>query len=126
MPSLPAAAANGLGTQLAHEDRLQRVESAVADVRVQVAELSVKQDFHAKINQDQNVEILAKIDKLSRASDEIVEHEHRLEKIEESKTVLSIPTKWVRKYFLHICVAIGGALGHKGWLAILAWIAHKA
>ena len=120
-PSMSSqTAANGYTFGPAHEDRLQKVESGVSDLRVQVAELAVKQDFHAKINCDQNVEILAKIDELRRDS------EHKIEKIEEkAEGLLRVPVKWLRKYFFHICIGIGGFVGHKGWLAIFEWLAHK-
>lgn len=101
----------------AHEDRLQRVEQGITGLSIKVTELGIKQDFHHQIQQEQNQRILEKIDGLSEKEER---HEKHLEKMEHTGEKKSgwlelVPVKFFRKYFIHICVALVGAIGHKGW-----------
>lgn len=112
MPASPASLLD------AHEDRLQRVETGIAGLSVKVAEIGMKQDFHHQIQQEQNARILEKIEDLGRAEEKNERHLSKLENSKDEKSPwgeLWPPWRFVRKYFLHICMALAGAMGHKGW-----------
>lgn len=119
-------AGNGLAPQLeAHEDRLQRVEAGVADLRVKVAEVSIKQDLYHQASEEQTCRIVSKIDGLSKAEEKL-ERKHEHEDKEEPWWMELLPVKLVRKYIFHILAVAGGAIGHKGLVALLEWLAKKA
>jgi hypothetical protein len=103
----PAVASNGLVDS--HEARLLRVEDSLTDLSVKVSRVETKQDVY-----HQN--ILDKIEDLSRAEEKV---ERQLEKKEKGVFGELWPlSKFIRKYFLHICMAVAGAVGHKGWQLI--------
>jgi len=108
-------ATNGLAPQIeAHEDRLQRVEVGVSDLRVKVAEVAVKQDLHHQI-------LLTKIDSLVKVDSEVKDEVKHLKKQEKAKEGEGgkfeklwelMPVKFVRKYALHALLPFLGAAGH--------------
>lgn len=111
---------NGLAPQIeAHEDRLQRVEAGVADLRVSVGVVSTKLDLNHQL-------VMNKLEDLAEEDEEVKADVKKLKKHEGSGKLESmwemLPLKILRRYSIHILTVGSGALIH--WVYTLWQHAH--